>query len=87
MVTRTDAATWPWPADPPNAEHRSAYADAEPVPFWLDTPERPASARAKVVEYQDAGTTSPCIGGIPSAGFDAALEAVAEITQGSPARA
>ena len=38
------------------------------------------AARAKVVEYQDAGTTSPCIGGIPSAGFDAALEAVAELT-------
>ena len=45
------------------------------------------AARAKVVEYQDAGTTSPCIGGIPSAGFDAALEAVAEITEGSPAQA
>jgi alkanesulfonate monooxygenase SsuD/methylene tetrahydromethanopterin reductase-like flavin-dependent oxidoreductase (luciferase family) len=38
------------------------------------------AARAKVVEYQDAGTTSPCIGGIPSAGFDAALEAVSELT-------
>jgi alkanesulfonate monooxygenase SsuD/methylene tetrahydromethanopterin reductase-like flavin-dependent oxidoreductase (luciferase family) len=45
------------------------------------------AARAKVVEYQEAGTTSPCIGGIPSAGFDAALEAVAEITEGSPTQA
>ena len=45
------------------------------------------AARAKVVEYQDAGATSPCIGGIPSAGFDAALEAVAELTEGSPAQA
>ena len=45
------------------------------------------AARAKVVEYQEAGTTSPCIGGIPSAGFDAALEAVAEITEGSLAQA
>jgi len=45
------------------------------------------AARAKVVEYQDAGATSPCIGGIPSAGFDAALDAVAEITEGSPAQA
>ncbi len=45
------------------------------------------AARAKVIEYQDAGTTSPCIGGIPSAGFDAALEAVAELTHGSPAQA
>jgi probable F420-dependent oxidoreductase len=37
-------------------------------------------ARAKVAEYRDAGATSPCIGGIPGAGFDAALEAVAELT-------
>ena len=44
-------------------------------------------ARAKVVEYRDAGATSPCIGGIPGAGFDAALEAVAEITEGSLAQA
>lgn len=36
-------------------------------------------ARAKVSEYADAGATSPCIGGIPGAGFDAALEAVAEL--------
>ena len=36
-------------------------------------------ARAKVAEYQDAGATSPCIGGIPGAGFDAALEAVGEL--------
>ena len=26
--------------------HRAAYADAEPLPFWLDTPERPAPRRA-----------------------------------------
>ena len=37
-------------------------------------------ARAKVVEYRDAGATSPCIGGIPGQGFDAALEAVADLT-------
>ena len=36
-------------------------------------------ARAKVREYGEAGATSPCIGGIPGAGFDAALEAVAEL--------
>lgn len=35
--------------------------------------------RAKVREYLDAGTVSPCIGGIPGAGFDDALEAVAEL--------
>ena len=35
--------------------------------------------RAKVREYLDAGAVSPCIGGIPGAGFDDALEAVAEL--------
>ena len=44
MGTRTDAETWPWPTEPPNAEHRAAYADAEPVPFWLDTPDRPTAS-------------------------------------------
>ena len=37
------------------------------------------AVRAKVREYQDAGAVSPCIGGIPGAGFDDALEAVAEL--------
>ena len=37
-------------------------------------------ARAKVREYQNAGATSPCIGGIPGQGFDAALDAVADLT-------
>ena len=36
--------------------------------------------RAKVREYLDAGATSPCIGGIPGAGFDEALEAAAGLT-------
>ncbi|MDQ3571840.1 MAG: LLM class flavin-dependent oxidoreductase [Actinomycetota bacterium] len=36
-------------------------------------------ARAKVMEYSDAGATSPCVGGIPGAGFDEALDAVAEL--------
>ncbi len=36
-------------------------------------------ARAKVGEYRDAGANSPCIGGIPGAGFEVALEAVAEM--------
>lgn len=35
--------------------------------------------RAKVAEYQAAGATSPCIGGIPGQGFDEALTAVAEL--------
>ena len=37
------------------------------------------AVRAKVREYRDAGAVSPCIGGIPGAGFDDALEAVAEL--------
>lgn len=37
------------------------------------------AVRAKVREYLDAGAVSPCIGGIPGAGFDDALEAVAEL--------
>ena len=37
------------------------------------------AVRAKVRSYQDAGASSPCIGGIPGAGFDDALEAVAEL--------
>jgi F420-dependent oxidoreductase-like protein len=39
----------------------------------------PDDARAKVREYASAGATSPCIGGIPGAGFEAALEAVGEL--------
>jgi alkanesulfonate monooxygenase SsuD/methylene tetrahydromethanopterin reductase-like flavin-dependent oxidoreductase (luciferase family) len=34
---------------------------------------------AAVERYRAAGTTSPCIGGIPGTDFDAALEAVAEL--------
>ena len=36
-------------------------------------------ACAKVKEYAEAGATSPCIGGIPGSGFDAALESVAAL--------
>jgi alkanesulfonate monooxygenase SsuD/methylene tetrahydromethanopterin reductase-like flavin-dependent oxidoreductase (luciferase family) len=35
--------------------------------------------RAAVQRYLDAGTTSPCIGGIPGTDFDSALEAVGEL--------
>jgi F420-dependent oxidoreductase-like protein len=35
--------------------------------------------RAAVERYREAGTTSPCIGGIPGTDFDGALEAVAEL--------
>jgi len=36
--------------------------------------------RSAVDRYRDAGTTSPCIGGVPGTDFDAALEAVADLT-------
>jgi len=35
--------------------------------------------RAAVQRHRDAGTTSPCIGGIPGTDFDGALDAVAEL--------
>ncbi|HEY1597749.1 MAG TPA: FAD-dependent oxidoreductase, partial [Thermoleophilaceae bacterium] len=28
--------TSPWPDAPPTAAHKAAYADAKPVPYWLD---------------------------------------------------
>ena len=34
---------------------------------------------AAVKRYQDAGVTSPCVGGMPGTDFDAGLEAVAEL--------
>jgi hypothetical protein len=34
---------------------------------------------AAVRRYQDAGVTSPCVGGIPRTDYDAGLEAVAEL--------
>jgi alkanesulfonate monooxygenase SsuD/methylene tetrahydromethanopterin reductase-like flavin-dependent oxidoreductase (luciferase family) len=37
------------------------------------------AVRVKVREYQGAGVTSACIGGIPGAGFDEAIDAVAEL--------
>ena len=36
------STTWPWPSEPPSAAHRASYADADPQPFWLASPARPA---------------------------------------------
>jgi len=33
----------PWPDGPASAELRRSYADAEPIPYWLDSPARPAA--------------------------------------------
>lgn len=32
-----------WPTSPPTDGQRAAYADAEPIPFWLDRDSRPGS--------------------------------------------
>ena len=37
------------------------------------------AVRAAVKRYQDAGVSSPCVGGIPRTDFDGALEAAAEL--------
>jgi hypothetical protein len=37
------------------------------------------AVQAAVRRYQDAGTASPGIGGLPGTDFDAAIEAVAEL--------
>jgi alkanesulfonate monooxygenase SsuD/methylene tetrahydromethanopterin reductase-like flavin-dependent oxidoreductase (luciferase family) len=39
----------------------------------------PDAVRAAVQRYIDAGTTSPCIGGLPGGEFEAAMKAVAEM--------
>ncbi|MGH2857734.1 MAG: NAD(P)/FAD-dependent oxidoreductase [Solirubrobacteraceae bacterium] len=62
-----------WPQTEPSPEHRAAYADAEPRPFWLATlPERPAhEPLTGVVE------TDLCIVGGGYTGLWAALHAKA----------
>jgi NADPH-dependent 2,4-dienoyl-CoA reductase/sulfur reductase-like enzyme len=63
----------PWPATPPTAAHRAAYADAVPRPFWLDTlPER--SPHPPLEEARDADL---CIVGGGYTGLWAALYAKA----------
>ena len=40
---RAAGALMPWPATPPTAAHRAAYADAEPRSFWLRRAARAAA--------------------------------------------
>jgi hypothetical protein len=40
------------------------------------------AAEASVKRYQEAGATSPCIGGVPQTDFDETLEALAGLTDG-----
>ncbi|HEY6760368.1 MAG TPA: FAD-binding oxidoreductase [Baekduia sp.] len=64
----------PWPTTPPTAAHRAAYADAEPVSFWLDDlPERPADAPLRGPVDADL-----CIVGGGFTGLWAALHAKAD---------
>jgi glycine/D-amino acid oxidase-like deaminating enzyme len=65
-----------WPADPPSAAHRAAYAGAEPRPFWV--------ARERDVSPALTGTIEAdlCIVGGGFTGLWAALHAKA----GDPAR-
>jgi glycine/D-amino acid oxidase-like deaminating enzyme len=66
----------PWPTTPPAADHRAAYADAEPRSFWLSHPHEPTPALAGVVD------ADLCIVGGGFTGLWAALHAKA----GDPAR-
>src|SRR5689334_200687 len=40
----------PWPSTPPTAAHRAAYADAEPVPFWMAAPAASSDALHGVID-------------------------------------
>jgi glycine/D-amino acid oxidase-like deaminating enzyme len=66
--------TPPWPAGPPTADHRAAYADARPLPFWLDdlTEREPQPALTGVVE------ADLCVVGGGFTGLWAALHAKAD---------
>ncbi len=41
MTIPEQAASSPWGSGPPSDRDRAAYAEAEPVPFWLDSPDAP----------------------------------------------
>jgi glycine/D-amino acid oxidase-like deaminating enzyme len=41
-VSRKLTKSGVWPTTPPSDEERAAYADAAPIPFWLDRDGRPA---------------------------------------------
>jgi glycine/D-amino acid oxidase-like deaminating enzyme len=64
----------PWPLTPPTAADRSAYADAEPRPFWLA--ELPA--REPSPPLRGAGEADLCIVGGGFTGLWAALHAKAD---------
>src|ERR687890_25182 len=40
----------PWPATPPTAAHRAAFADADPHPFWLARMPEPAPSVTGVLD-------------------------------------
>ncbi|QEC49011.1 FAD-dependent oxidoreductase [Baekduia soli] len=63
----------PWPKTPPSRRDRAAYADAAPVPFWLDT----AAPRAPDAPLEAPAETDLCIVGGGFTGLWAALHAKA----------
>ena len=50
LVRAEAVALMPWPATPPTAAHRAAFADASPHPFWLATVPDAQPALAGVTE-------------------------------------
>ncbi len=62
----------PWPAVPPTAAHRAAYADAELHPFWLRDPSPPTPSLTGVTD------ADLCIVGGGFTGLWAALQAKAD---------
>jgi glycine/D-amino acid oxidase-like deaminating enzyme len=53
MRSRRQPSTWAWGGPPPSDRDRRAYADAEPRPFWLDSPHAPPP-RAPLEGRRDA---------------------------------
>src|SRR4051794_25180196 len=64
----------PWPTTPPTAAHRAAYAEAAPVPFWLDD----LPPRAPEAPLQGTTDADLCIVGGGFTGLWAALQAKAD---------
>ena len=62
----------PWPTSPPTAAHRAAYADAEPLSFWLQNAGEPSPAFTGVTD------ADVCIVGGGFTGLWAALQAKAD---------
>ena len=76
MSART-APGYPWPQGPPHGEHRAAYADATPRPFWLDR----LPARDPYPPLERSAEADLCIVGGGFTGLWAALQAKSDDPQ------